>query len=163
MSTTSTSSAAWQWFVGPRTSPPHLRPSCYVQHSLFFLFQAKAGLGELRKSGGCIVWVSSGAAVKPYAAWAAYGSSKAAINSISAQLAVEEPNISTIAIAPGRVDTDMQAVLRASGKEVMDEAQYNSFSEAFHQGKLLKPEQPGHVIANLVANAQKDLTGKFLK
>lgn len=109
------------------------------------------------------MWLSSGAATKPYTAWAAYGSSKAAVNSISTHLAVEEPDITSITVAPGRVDTDMQAVLRASGKDTMNKAQYETFVEAFEQGKLLKPEQPGHVVARFVAGPQKDLSGQSLK
>ncbi|EQL01742.1 short-chain dehydrogenase [Ophiocordyceps sinensis CO18] len=124
--------------------------------------QAKAGIAELRKSKGCVVWVSSGAANKPYTAWATYGSSKAAVNSISTHLAVEEPDITSVTIVPGRVDTDMQSVLRASGKDVMDKAQYDSFVDAFQQGRLLKPEQPGHVIAKFVAQPRKDLSGNCL-
>ncbi|PNY29478.1 oxidoreductase [Tolypocladium capitatum] len=123
---------------------------------------AKAGIPELRKTKGCIVWLSSGAATKPYMAWAAYGSSKAAINSISTHLAVEEPDITSITVAPGRVDTDMQAVIRSSGKDTMNRAQYDTFVEAFGQGKLLKPEQPGHVIAKFVAGPQRDLSGQCL-
>lgn len=107
--------------------------------------------------------MSSGAANKPYTAWATYGSSKAAVNSISTHLAVEEPDITSVTIVPGRVDTDMQSVLRASGKDVMDKAQYDSFVDAFQQGRLLKPEQPGHVIAKFVAQPRKDLSGNCLK
>ncbi|KND87766.1 putative oxidoreductase [Tolypocladium ophioglossoides CBS 100239] len=126
------------------------------------LAMAKAGIPELRKTKGCVVWLSSGAATKPYTAWAAYGSSKAAVNSISTHLAVEEPDITSITVAPGRVNTDMQAVLRASGKDTMNKAQYDTFVEAFEQGKLLKPEQPGHVVAKFVAGPQKDLSGQCL-
>ncbi|KAJ4314518.1 hypothetical protein N0V84_008859 [Fusarium piperis] len=122
---------------------------------------AQAVLNELRKSKGCIVWVSSGAATKQYKGWASYGSSKAVYNSISAHLALEEPDITSVAVAPGRVDTDMQGVLRAEGKESMDEAQYASFAEAKEKGTLLKPEQPGHVMAKFVADPLKSLSGKF--
>lgn len=116
----------------------------------------------MRKSSGCVVWVSSGAASKPYKAWAAYGSSKAAVNSISSHLAAEEPAITSVAISPGRVDTDMQAELRTAGKDVMDKAQYDSFAVAHRQGMLLRPEQPGHVIAKFVARPQKALSGSSL-
>ncbi|KFA73481.1 hypothetical protein S40288_08194 [Stachybotrys chartarum IBT 40288] len=123
---------------------------------------AKAGLEELRKTRGSIVWISSGAATKPYTAWGAYGSSKAALNSISSHIAAEEPEITSVAIAPGRVDTEMQALIRSSGKDTMDKAQYDNFVEVFEQGKLLKPEQPGNVIAKFAADPTKDLSGKFL-
>ncbi|KAL7948541.1 hypothetical protein V8C42DRAFT_314798 [Trichoderma barbatum] len=127
-----------------------------------YIAMAKASLNEVKKTNGCIVWVSSGAALKPYVAWSTYGSSKAAINSISSHLAVEEPDITSITIGPGRVDTDMQATLRLKGKDTMDEKQYQSFVDAFQQGELLKPEQPGAVIAKFVANPSRELSGQYL-
>ncbi|KAF4122857.1 Short-chain dehydrogenase [Geosmithia morbida] len=127
-----------------------------------YLAIAKAALDELRTSKGSIVWISSGAASKAYAAWGAYGSSKAAVNSLSGHFAAEEKDITSIAIAPGRVNTDMQADIRAQGKERMDKAQYENFVEAFTTGILLKPEQPGYVVADLVAKPAKELSGKFL-
>ena len=36
------------------------------------------------------------------------------------------------------------------------------FSGLKSQGKLLRPEQPGHVIAKLVVGAGRDLSGKFV-
>lgn len=109
------------------------------------------------------MWLSSGAANKAYTAWAAYGSSKAAMQSISMHLAVEEPDVTSITVAPGRVNTDMQAVVRAAGKESMNKAQYDSFVDAFEQGRLLRPEQPGRVIAAFAASPDKALTGQCLK
>jgi NAD(P)-dependent dehydrogenase (short-subunit alcohol dehydrogenase family) len=38
----------------------------------------------------------------------AYGSSKAALNHLARTLAVEEPDVTTVAVRPGVVDTDMQ-------------------------------------------------------
>ncbi|KID98418.1 short-chain dehydrogenase, partial [Metarhizium majus ARSEF 297] len=127
------------------------------------LAMAQAALGELRKTKGCVVWVSSGAALKPYTGWSAYGSSKAALNSLSSHLAFEEKDITSITVSPGRVDTDMQVQIRSSGQQSMDKAQYDTFIEAFEQGKLLKPEQPGNVIAKFVATPKKELSGKDLK
>ncbi|CAG7565018.1 unnamed protein product [Fusarium equiseti] len=121
---------------------------------------AQAAIQELRKSKGCIVWVSSGAATKQYAGWSSYGSSKAAYNSISGHIAIEEPDITSVAIAPGRVDTEMQGVIRSGGKESMNKAQYDSFVDAKEKGILLKPEQPGHVMARFVADPLKELSGK---
>ncbi|EGX91094.1 short-chain dehydrogenase/reductase, putative [Cordyceps militaris CM01] len=122
---------------------------------------AKAALPELRKTKGCIVWVSSGAAAKTYQAWGGYGSSKAAINSLSGHLAIEEKDITSIAIQPGRVDTDMQQLIRDTGSNTMDKAVYDTFVQAKESGGLLKPEQPGNVIARFVASPSKELSGKF--
>lgn len=63
--------------------------------------QIKGSIPELRKSKGRIIFVSSGAAVTGYQGWGAYGASKAAMNHLSLTLAVEEPNITSVAIRPG--------------------------------------------------------------
>ncbi|KHO01296.1 short-chain dehydrogenase [Metarhizium album ARSEF 1941] len=126
------------------------------------LAMAQAALGQLRKSKGCVVWISSGAALKPYMGWSAYGSSKAVLNSLSSHLAVEDKDITSITISPGRVDTDMQVQVRSSGLQSMDKAQYDTFVQAFEQGKLLKPHQPGNVIARFVASPKRELSGQNL-
>lgn len=71
--------------------------------------------------------------------------------------------MTSIAVAPGRVNTEMQASLRADGNGVMDDAVYKTFTDAFEQGQLLKPEQPGNVIADFVAKPSKELSGKVLR
>ncbi|GJC82709.1 putative oxidoreductase C30D10.05c [Colletotrichum liriopes] len=123
----------------------------------------QASLPELRKSKGCVLWVSSGAATGAYAAWGAYGTSKAAMNHLSAHLAVEEPEITSIAVSPGRVDTAMQKVIRDTGSGHMAEKDHSSFVSAFDKGELFKPEQPGNVMARFVVKPQHDLSGKFIK
>ncbi len=45
----------------------------------------------LRASAGCVLNLSSDAAVEAYAGWGAYGASKAALDQLSAVLGVEEP------------------------------------------------------------------------
>lgn len=109
--------------------------------------------------------MSSGAATKGYAAWGAYGSSKAALNSLSQHVAVEEPDITSVAISPGRVDTDMQKELREKGAPgiAMSEKDYAGFKTAFEEGKLNKPEWPAHVIARLAVGAEPELSGKYLR
>jgi len=61
----------------------------------------------LRASGGIIVNVSSDAAVEPYVGWGAYGSSKAALDQLSAVLAAEEPGLAVYAVDPGDMRTEM--------------------------------------------------------
>ncbi|KAK1990499.1 short-chain dehydrogenase [Colletotrichum falcatum] len=123
----------------------------------------QASLPELRKAKGCILWVSSGAATGAYAAWGAYGTSKAAMNHLSAHLAVEEPEITSIAIGPGRVDTAMQKLIREAGSGHMAAEDHASFVSAFDKGELFRPEQPGNVMARFVVRPQHDLSGKYLK
>jgi benzil reductase ((S)-benzoin forming) len=72
-----------------------------------------------RPGGGVLVNISSGAATTPYEGWAAYCGSKAAVNQITRVVAAEEAEagMRAYAVAPGVVDTDMQAVIRATPAE----------------------------------------------
>jgi NAD(P)-dependent dehydrogenase (short-subunit alcohol dehydrogenase family) len=57
--------------------------------------------------GGCIINVTSDAAVEPYAGWGGYGSSKAALEQVSAILAAEQPALRVYAVDPGDMRTRM--------------------------------------------------------
>ena len=54
-----------------------------------------------------IINVTSDAAVEPYAGWGAYGSSKAALEQLSAILAAENPELLVYWVDPGDMRTDM--------------------------------------------------------
>ncbi|MFD1051415.1 SDR family NAD(P)-dependent oxidoreductase, partial [Kibdelosporangium lantanae] len=58
-------------------------------------------------AGGIVVNVSSDAAVEAYEGWGGYGSSKAALDRVSAVLAVEHPDLHVYAFDPGDMRTDM--------------------------------------------------------
>ena len=58
--------------------------------------------------GGCIVNLTSDAAVEPYEGWGGYGSSKAALEQISAVLAAEQPTLRVYTVDPGDMRTRMQ-------------------------------------------------------
>ncbi|HEV3055032.1 MAG TPA: SDR family oxidoreductase [Solirubrobacteraceae bacterium] len=57
--------------------------------------------------GGAIVNVTSDAAVEPYEGWGGYGSSKAALEQLTAILAAEQPAIRVYAVDPGDMRTRM--------------------------------------------------------
>jgi NAD(P)-dependent dehydrogenase (short-subunit alcohol dehydrogenase family) len=57
--------------------------------------------------GGCIINVTSDAAVEPYVGWGGYGSSKAALEQVSAILAAEQPALRVYAVDPGDMRTRM--------------------------------------------------------
>ncbi len=62
-----------------------------------------------------IIQVSSGAARSPYAGWSVYCATKAALDHYTRCLATEAPpNLRTVSLAPGVIDTDMQAQVRAT-------------------------------------------------
>ncbi|PLN82627.1 NAD(P)-binding protein [Aspergillus taichungensis] len=122
----------------------------------------KAGLPALRESKGKIIFTSSGASVSAYRGWGLYGSTKAAMNHLALSLGEEEPEVTSVSIRPGMVDTDMQRELREDHKTSLEPQVYAKFATVHKDGKLLKPEQPGHVMAKLVLDAPRELTGKFL-
>ena len=57
--------------------------------------------------GGRIINVTSDAAVEPYEGWGGYGSSKAALEQLTAILAAEHPALRVYAADPGDMRTDM--------------------------------------------------------
>ncbi|KIW66670.1 hypothetical protein, variant [Phialophora macrospora] len=116
----------------------------------------------LRQAKGRIIFTSSGAAQNAYPSWGAYGASKAAINHLTMTLKNEEPDVTTVAIRPGVVDTAMQKDIRETFLSNMDEKDQQKFLSAKEQGKLLPPEKPGNVIAELAVSADKELSGLFL-
>jgi NAD(P)-dependent dehydrogenase (short-subunit alcohol dehydrogenase family) len=61
----------------------------------------------LAVAAGTIVNVSSDAAVEAYPGWGGYGSSKAALDQLTAILAAEEPSLRCYAFDPGDMRTDM--------------------------------------------------------
>ncbi|KAI0600644.1 hypothetical protein F4775DRAFT_544813 [Biscogniauxia sp. FL1348] len=123
----------------------------------------KEAIPELRKTNGRVIFVSSGAAVSATMAWGAYGTSKAALTHLCAHLAVEEPSITSVAISPGKVDTEMQRAIREEGKEGMAPAVHASFVQEHETGRLLHPDEPGTVIAKLAVGATSDLSGKHYR
>ena len=57
--------------------------------------------------GGAIINVTSDAAVEPYEGWGGYGSSKAALEQLTAILAAEHPELRVYAVDPGDMRTRM--------------------------------------------------------
>ena len=93
---------------------------------------AQAALPLLRRSDDPrIINVSSDASVEAYEGWGGYGSSKAALDHLSAVLAVEEPGVRVWAVDPGDMATQMQ-------------------QNAFPGEDVSDRQQPGEVVAVLV-------------
>jgi len=67
----------------------------------------QAVLPALRVARGTVVDISSDAAVEAYAGWGGYGASKAALDQLTAVLAVEHPELRVYAVDPGDMATDM--------------------------------------------------------
>jgi len=56
----------------------------------------------------------------------------------------------------------MQVLVRSNGAASMDETDHQAFVRAYAEGKLVKPEDCGHVIAALSLRASKHLSGQFV-
>ena len=64
-------------------------------------------LPALTRAGGRVLSISSDAAVEAYACWGGYGASKAALDQLTAVLAVEHPALRVHAVDPGDMATEM--------------------------------------------------------
>lgn len=97
-------------------------------------------------AGGRVINVLSGAALNPLAGWAAYCSSKAALLMLTRACDLEgaPQGIRCFGLAPGLVDTAMQAKIRA--------ARINAISD-IPQSKLSGPEAAARAIAWLASGA----------
>jgi NAD(P)-dependent dehydrogenase (short-subunit alcohol dehydrogenase family) len=87
--------------------PPAELQRVYAVNTLAPVALTQALLPQLLATGGRVVNVTSDAAVEPYAGWGGYGSSKAALEQISAILAVEQPTLRVYAFDPGDMRTQM--------------------------------------------------------
>lgn len=96
-----------------------------------------------------LVNVSSGAARSIYEGWSVYGATKAAVDHFTEIVAAEEPGVLCHAVAPGVVDTDMQAEIRTH-----DEATFPSierFRELHRTGSWTTPAWVADHLLGLLA------------
>jgi benzil reductase ((S)-benzoin forming) len=112
----------------------------------------RAYLRQLHEHGsrGIILNVSSGAARKAYFGWSVYCASKAAIDRMSEAIALEEQDVldAIYSAAPGVVDTDMQAAIRAKSEaEFRDVERFRHM----HDAKILQsPDETAERILHFV-------------
>lgn len=102
-----------------------------------------------RPGGGVLVNISSGAATTVYPGWAAYCASKAAVDRLTAVVAEEEESqgLRVYSVAPGIIDTAMQARVRASAPEVFPAV--DRFLEAERTGRFNTPEWVADALLEL--------------
>jgi NAD(P)-dependent dehydrogenase (short-subunit alcohol dehydrogenase family) len=86
--------------------PLHVLRRVYDVNVFAPLALAQQALPRLR-DGGTIINITSDAAVEPYEGWGGYGSSKAALEQLTAILAAEQPAIRVYAVDPGDMNTRM--------------------------------------------------------
>lgn len=121
----------------------------------------QAALPHLRRSRGRIVNISTGAAVKTMVGWSAYCTAKAGFLHLTRNLAVEEPEITSVSLRPGVIDTGMQAEIRKSGSGMEADA-HQKFLDLHREKQLEPPEVPGRVAAWLALQAPTEWSGEFI-
>lgn len=80
------------------------------------------------------------------------------VNALARTVANEEQGrVAVWSIRPGVVDTEMQADIRSKGESLgMDAPSVQKFKDLHASGKLIKPEDPSHVLASLALNGTLD-------
>lgn len=113
-----------------------------LSHAL--LRDARSGVGKR------IVHISSGAGRRACVGWSVYGATKAALDHHAAVVAAENhPHLRIASIAPGVVDTDMQACIRSADAQLFPE---RARFEALHRsGGLQSAADTAQRIAAMVA------------
>jgi NAD(P)-dependent dehydrogenase (short-subunit alcohol dehydrogenase family) len=124
----------------------------------------KAALPDLHRApNGRIVFVTSGVVDFPSAGWSPYAMSKSAMNAFIAALAREQPEVYSVAIKPGLVDTQMlHESQNEAHRAVMDDTFKTWFKEAREKNMIVQPEVPGSVIAKAVLSLPRSLSGLYL-
>jgi NAD(P)-dependent dehydrogenase (short-subunit alcohol dehydrogenase family) len=87
--------------------PPAALERVLAVNTVAPLALVQAVLPALERAGGVVLDVSSDAAVEAYEGWGGYGASKAALDQLTAVLAVEHPGLRVYAVDPGDMATDM--------------------------------------------------------
>lgn len=99
------------------------------------------------------IFISSGAGKNPIASWASYCASKAAVDLFCQVIQLEEqqlgrPDFHCLSVAPGVVDTEMQAGIRSVSEDVFSEVA--RFQEYKHSNQLYSPELVSQKLYKLV-------------
>ena len=112
------------------------------------------------KSQRCrVTTISSGAAVNSLESWSAYCTSKAGLEMWTKSLSDEgsKHGISAVSVAPGIVDTEMQATIRSASRE--DFPMVSRFIEFHNNGDLVAPDVVAESLYELMTNHTMDDSG----
>lgn len=110
-----------------------------------------------------IIYISSGAAKRAIPSWAQYCASKSALDmfaeTLQLELQAEKANVIVRSIAPGVVDTPMQAQIRSTSEEDFPSVQ--NFRDLHENGDLVSPKIVAKKTAKVIG-APKDFEGVCL-
>lgn len=117
------------------------------------------GLAEKRKVKATIVNISSGAGRNPVISWSTYCATKAALDMATRVAIAEHPHLRIASIAPGVVDTEMQAQIRRVSQE--DFPLLERFQAYKDNNELLSPQTAAGYIFNWLEGKYPNLNGIF--
>lgn len=96
-----------------------------------------------------ILHVSSGAGRKPYAGWSVYCATKAALDHHARAVALDRtPRLRIGSVAPGVIDTDMQAEIRATADDHFPDR--GRFVRMKEEGTLRAPAEAAKALVDLL-------------
>ena len=106
-----------------------------------------------------VTTISSGAAVNSLESWSAYCTSKAGLEMWTRSLADEGSNqgISAVSVAPGIVDTDMQATIRSVPAD--DFPMVEKFIDFHNDGDLVAPDVVAEYLFELMTDHSMEDSG----
>ena len=113
----------------------------------------RLALPALSRAGGCIINVSSDAAVEAYEGWGAYAASKAALDHLSAVFAVEHPELAVYAVDPGDMNTDLHQQA-FPGEDISDLPAPDDVAPALVRLLTDRPPSGRYRAGDLLAGAQ---------
>jgi benzil reductase ((S)-benzoin forming) len=103
-----------------------------------------------------IVNITSGASREPYYGWSAYGAAKAGLDMATRAMAMEfsriDPTFAVCAVAPGTVDTAMQAKIRSCRPDQFE--QVDKFFQLKASGSLTPPAHAASALIRLLLDGR---------
>ncbi len=109
-------------------------------------------LPDLSARGGTVITISSDAAVESYPGWGGYGSSKAALDQLTAILATEHPELAVHAFDPGDMRTELHQQA-FPGEDISDRPEPASVVPSLLRLVESDPEGVRHRASDLLTSA----------
>ena len=110
-----------------------------------------------------IVNITSGASRAPYYGWSAYGAAKAGLDMATRAMAMEfsriDPAFAVCAVAPGTVDTAMQAKIRNCTAQQFE--QVDKFLQLKARGALHPPERAATALIRMLMDGRFKNGGRY--
>ena len=125
--------------IGPLAAQEEQRIAQAISLNIAAPLMLSGAIAALQVSDTRILHVSSGAGRSAYAGWSVYCATKAALDHHARSVALDKsPGIRICSLAPGIIDTDMQAEIRASALERFP--MRPRFDDLKRQGQLVDPK-----------------------